>query len=144
MTPSIEVSEESPVGRRASTILAFEVIGFLAIIGLSWINELLGLPILLFGSGHVRGWHESLVETAIVLLVAVPVVTLTRQLLARLHYLEEFIRLCAWCRKLRLSNEWVPVEELLQRKFDSSTSHGMCPACAAEIRMRMAAGRGRE
>ena len=127
--PNSEASEDSSTRRGASVVLACEVIGFLAIITLSWINELLGLPRLIFGSSHVGGWHESLLETAIVLLVAMPVAAQTRRLLARLHYLEEFPRLCAWCRKLHLNNEWVPVEQFLQRKFDTQISHGICPAC---------------
>src|SRR6266478_4833706 len=34
---------------------------------MSWLNELFGLPRLLFGSEHQGGWwHESLLETAII------------------------------------------------------------------------------
>jgi len=62
------------------------------------------------------------------------VIALTRRLVARLHDLEEFLRLCAWCRKPHLDNEWVPLDEFLQRKFDTRTSHGICPACKAEQR----------
>ena len=57
-------------------------------------------------------------------------------------YLEEFLRPCAWCRKLHLDNEWVPVEEFLQRKFDSRTSHGICPACKADLQKAQAVRRG--
>jgi hypothetical protein len=141
MSPSAEVSGDSAARRRASTIIAYEVVGFLAIIALSWINKLLGLPSLIFGTDHLGGWHESLSETAIILLVAVPVIVLTRRLVTRLHYLEEFLRLCAWCRKLHLDNAWVPVEEFLQRKFDTRTSHGICPACKAEQRKASVARR---
>src|SRR2546422_932310 len=100
MTPRAERESVTP---RPSLIVIYEVIGFLAIIALSWLNELLGLPRLLLGSEHQGGWwHESLLETTIILVVAVPVVLLTRGLATRLHYLEEFLRLCAWCRKLDL------------------------------------------
>src|SRR5438477_12704537 len=134
MTPSPEVSRESATRRRSSTIVVYEILGFVAIIALSWINELLGLPSLIIGTDHLGGWHESLLETSIILLVAIPVVILTRRLVVRLHYLEEFLRLCAWCRKLHLDGEWVPVEEFVQRKFDTQTSHGICPTCRAEQR----------
>lgn len=52
----------------------------------------------------------------------------------RLHYLEEFVRVCAWCRKLNVGEEWIPVEEFFERKFETMTSHGMCPACLVEQR----------
>ena len=131
MTPSAEASGSS-TRRRASTIVAYEIVGFLVIIALSWINEFLGLPSLIFASDRLGGWHESLLETAITLVVAIPVVVLTRRFVARLHYLEEFLRLCAWCRKLHADNEWIPLEEFMQRRFDTKTSHGICPACRAE------------
>lgn len=133
--PSAEAS--TAARRRASTIVAYEIIGFLAIIALSWINELLGLPSLIFGSDHLGGWHESLLETIIILLVAIPVVVMTRLLVSRLHYLEEFLRLCAWCRKLYMDNEWIPLEEFFERRFDTRTSHGICPACRVEQRKSM-------
>jgi hypothetical protein len=95
---------------------------------------LLGLPGLIFATAHRGGWQESVLETAIILLVAVPVITLTRRLAARLHYLEEFLRLCAWCGRIHTDGEWVPVEDFLQRRFDTQASHGICPACRAEQR----------
>jgi hypothetical protein len=121
-----------PANRQASQILAVEIIGLLVIIALSWANELLGLPSLIFGSGHRVNWPESVLETVIIALVAIPVLVLTRRLVLRLHYLEEFMRVCAWCRKLSVGNEWIPVEEFFERTFDTRTSHGMCPACLAE------------
>lgn len=126
-------SESSmPARRHASQILAVEIVGFLAIIALSWANELYGLPSLIFGGGHRVNWPESLLETAIITLVAVPVLLLTRRLVLRLHYLEEFLRVCSWCRKLNAGDEWIPVEEFFAQRFDTQTSHGMCPACLAE------------
>lgn len=121
-----------PARHHASQILAVELIGFLAIIALSWANELFGLPSLIFGGGHRINWPESVLETAIIALVAIPVLVLTRRLVLRLHYLEEFLRVCSWCRKLSAGNEWIPVEEFFERTFDMRTSHGMCPACLAE------------
>jgi hypothetical protein len=76
---------------------------------------LFGLPSLIFGDGHRVNWPESVLETAIIALVAIPVLVLTRRLVLRLHYLEEVVRVCSWCRKL-----------------DTRTSHGMCPTSLAE------------
>lgn len=118
--------------RHASRIMTVEVIGFLLMIALSWANELLGLPSLIFGSGHRVNWPESVLETAIITLVAIPVIILTRRLVLRLHYLEGFLRICGWCRKLNAGNEWVPVEEFFERTLDTVTSHGICPACLIE------------
>ena len=69
-----------PARHRASQIVAVGLIGFLAIIALSWANELFGLPSLIFGGGHRVNWPESVLETAIIALVAIPVLVLTRRL----------------------------------------------------------------
>jgi hypothetical protein len=126
-----------PATRQASQILAVEIIGFLVIIALSWANELFGLPSLIFGSGHRVNWPESVLETVIIVLVAIPMLLLTRRLVLRLHYLEEFMRVCAWCRKLSVGNEWIPLEEFIERKFDIPTSHSMCPTCLVEQRGKL-------
>jgi len=50
-------------------------------------------------------------------------------LLRRLHYLEEFLRVCSWCQKVSSGNEWMGMETYLKTKFATKTSHGMCPDC---------------
>jgi hypothetical protein len=127
-----------PATRHASQVLAVEAIGFLVIITLSWANELLGLPSLIFGGGHRVNWPESLLETIIIALVAIPMLVLTRRLVLRLHYLEEFVRVCGWCKKMNVRGQWVPLEQFFELKFDTPTSHGICPACHAEQRRRVA------
>jgi hypothetical protein len=127
-----------PAEHRASQILALEIIGFMMIIALSWINELLGLPSVLFGGGHRVNWPESLLETALIVMVAIPVIVITRRLIVHMHYLEEFVRVCAWCKKLNVRGQWVPVDQFFELKFDTPTSHGICPGCHAEQRRRVA------
>ena len=121
-----------PLDRRAFQILALEIIGFMMIIALSWVNELLGLPSLLFGGGHRVNWPESLLETALIVMVAIPVIVITRRLIVHMHYLEEFVRACAWCKKLNVGGQWVPMDQFLELKFDTPTSHGICPSFLAE------------
>ena len=128
-----------PARHHASQILVVELIGFLAIIALSWANELFGLPSLIFGGAHRVNWPESVLETAIIALVAILVLVSTRRLVLRLHYLEEFLRVCSWCRKLSTGNEWIPVEEFFERTFDTRTSHGMCPGCLQKKKDELAA-----
>jgi len=100
-----------PATRHASQVLAVEAIGFLVIITLSWANELLGLPSLIFGGGHRVNWPESLLETIIIALVAIPMLVLTRRLVLRLHYLEEFVRVCGWCKKMNVRANGCPLEQ---------------------------------
>jgi hypothetical protein len=124
------------VQTHVSRILSYQAIGFLTIIALSWINELSDLPRFI-GVQYVSNWRESLLETLVVLLVAVPMMVLTRRLVSRLYYLEGFLRVCAWCKKLEHNGEWIPVEEFFEHKFQTETSHGMCIACMDEVKAKM-------
>ena len=120
-----------------SRILWYEAIGFSAIIVFSWISVLSDLPYFIGGVQYVPNWRESALETLIVLLAAIPVMILTRRLVTRLYYLEGFLRICAWCKKLEHNGEWVPLEEFFERKFQTETSHGMCLACMDEMQAKM-------
>jgi hypothetical protein len=117
-------------GRR---ILWYEGLGFFLIISLSWADEMLNLPYLIFpGPGH-SNWREAAMETIVVLTVWLVVFVLTRRLLARLYYLEGFLRVCAWCHKIGHGEEWLPMEQYFERGFHIDTSHGICPACAQKM-----------
>jgi hypothetical protein len=36
---------------------------------------------------------------------------------------------CGWCRKVCHEHEWLEMEKFFNSKFDTKTSHGMCPEC---------------
>lgn len=44
---------------------------------------------------------------------------------------EEFVAICAWCKKVREDGDWKRVEEYLSRLTGANITHGMCPACYA-------------
>jgi hypothetical protein len=119
-----------------SRILAYEVMGFLAIITLSWGHELTEIPRILGGIGYIHNWRESVLETLIVLLAAMPVMIFTKRLVSRLYHLEGFLRVCAWCGKLEHNGEWIALEEFFESKFQTETSHGMCQVCFDDLRAK--------
>jgi len=65
----------------------------------------------------------------------------TRRLVQRLRYLEEFLRICAWCKKIDLGNEWGSLETYFDAKLNTKTTHGICPTCAANSEKRSAFSR---
>jgi hypothetical protein len=118
---------------KAHRILWYECAGFLCIIILSWADELLRLPQRLFGGGQRPNWREAAIETLVILFVWLVVFILTRKIVARLHYLEGMVRMCAWCRRLDQNGKWVAFEEYIVRDMNTTTSHGMCPECEARM-----------
>lgn len=111
-----------------------EAIAFSTIIVLSWATEFLQLPHFLFNEPASFNWHRALLRTGVILLVWLWVHVVTKRLLQRLHHLEEFLRICSWCRKVDHHGEWLTLEQYFGSKFDTETSHGICDECANKAR----------
>jgi hypothetical protein len=115
--------------RKENSILWIEAFGFSLLILLSWGTEMLRIPHFIFGESFNPNWHRALLRTIVILLIWTWVHIATRRLLKRLHYLEEFLRICGWCRRVCHDGEWLPLEKYFSSKFATTTSHGMCPDC---------------
>jgi hypothetical protein len=111
-------------------ILLCQSAGFLAIMALSWFDEVIGLRCLIFGNNpYVSDFRESALEMLIVLAVWFVVAGTTHRLLTRVSHLEKYLRVCAWCHRVGVESEWVKLEEFMARKFETCTSHGICEDC---------------
>jgi hypothetical protein len=112
-------------------VMWYEGTGFLLIITVIWLHTLPVLP----SEFESAGWQEKSLLTLVVLLIAAPVMVLTRRLVARLRHLEEVFIACAWCKKIEHNEEWVSVDEFFQEKFTNVTSHGICVTCLNEMEL---------
>ncbi|HEY9508339.1 MAG TPA: hypothetical protein VIV82_00610 [Verrucomicrobiae bacterium] len=113
-------------------ILLYQSVGFLSIIGLSWLDEYLGLTDLIFGEHpYIPAFHASLLAMLFILAVWLLVMASTRRILERVKYLEGFLKVCAWCRRIDHKGSWMPLEEFMKQGFDTPTSHGICHECLA-------------
>jgi hypothetical protein len=111
-------------------IVLYQNLGFLGIIALCYLDELIKLPSLIF-SGHPFAfvYRRTTLEMLLVLAVWFLVGSSTRRLLKRVRQLEDFMRVCAWCRRIDYKGEWMRLEEFMQQGFDTPTTHGICPEC---------------
>ena len=114
---------------KSERILWVEAFGFSLIIALSWLTEAVHIPHLIFGEQFTPNWHRAILRSIVILLIWAWVHVATKRLLKRLHYLEEFLRVCSWCRKVCYEGEWLEMENYFNSKFATKTSHGMCPDC---------------
>ena len=125
-----------------SSVLRVQSVGFLVIIGFSWFNEFTDLRSLIFGNHpYISDFRESALEMLLVLAVWFLVVGATRRVVQRVHYLEGFPRVCAWCHHISFKSRWVRLEEFLKREFDTPTTHGICPSCAQKQKAAIIAAR---
>ena len=114
-------------------ILIVEIIGFFIIILIVWIDELLDLPHLIFGSPVTSiNYFESIFETFAIAMLSVILIFLTHKILKRLRYLEGILPVCSFCKKIRVKDHWIPIEQYIHDHSEADFSHGVCPECAAE------------
>ncbi|HSY18101.1 MAG TPA: hypothetical protein VK815_07190 [Candidatus Acidoferrales bacterium] len=114
-------------------IVLYQNLGFLGIMTICYLDELLKLPTLLF-SDHPFAFlfRRSTLDILLVLAVWFLVSTSTRRILERIRYLEKFMRVCAWCRRINFKGEWMPLEEFMRQGFDTPTTHGICTTCLGQ------------
>jgi hypothetical protein len=114
---------------KGNSILWIEAFGFSLIITLSWLTEAIRIPHLIFDEPFTPNWHRAALRTVVISLIWIWVHLATKRLLKRLHHLEEFLRVCGWCRKVCHDDQWLTMEDYFNSKFATRTSHGMCPEC---------------
>jgi len=124
-----EVKTVNRAKGKSNGILWVEATAFSLIIGLSWLTEAIRLPHLLFGEKFIPNWDRAFLRTIVIVFIWWWVHLSTKQLLKRLHHLEEFLRVCGWCRKVCHDGEWLGMENFFNSRFDTKTTHGMCPTC---------------
>jgi hypothetical protein len=115
-----------------SKVMLYQNAGFVAIIALMFLDELLALPSLIFGDqALISDFRESSLKMLLILAVWFLVAGSTRRIMARVRYLEGFMRICAWCHHIDFKGRWVSMEDFMQHGFDTPTTHGICPKCLA-------------
>ena len=114
----------------ATQILIFEAVGFILVLGLLWLNEWLDLPRWLLGAPATPiNWRESVLESVLVLVLGAGTLSWTRHIVARLRYLEGFVRICMNCKRVQVGDTWVPIEVYVIDHSEAVLSHSVCPEC---------------
>lgn len=114
-------------------IVFAEIAGFVFIIALLWGNEIFDIPNRLFGAPSTPvNLAESLIETLCIIIFGIPAVFNTWRNLKKIKYLEGFLPVCSYCKKIRIHDVWIPFEQYISDHSDAVFSHGMCPSCQKE------------
>jgi hypothetical protein len=118
------------ISPQLTRIILFQNLGFLGIVFLCYLDELIKLPTLIF-SDHPFAfvYRRTTLEMLLVLGVWFLVSRSTRRILEHVRYLEKFLRVCSWCRRINYNGEWMRLEEFMQQGFDTPTTHGICTEC---------------
>jgi len=122
--------------KQPSKVFVYQSVGFLAIIAVCMLDELVGLTSLVLGDQpYISDFRGTILKMLLTLGVWLVVAGSTRRVLARLRYLEGFMKVCAWCHRIEHQGRWMPFEEFLKMGFDTPTSHGICNKCQDKMKI---------
>ncbi len=111
-------------------IVAAEALMFCAMLLVVWLDEFIDVPYRFFGSPPTPfRLAEYIIETSVCAIVGLIIITGTILLLRKNEKIDRFIRVCAWCRKIWLDDQWLPMEKFLEKEYTLRSSHGICPNC---------------
>ncbi len=114
-------------------ILVYELIGFGIVIVLLWLDEILDIPHHLFAARATPiNITESIFETVIIACLTIAVVRITARLIKKIRYLEGYMLICSFCKKVRDGEDWIRFEKYISEHSEAELSHGLCPECAAK------------
>jgi hypothetical protein len=106
---------------------------FAGVIAVSWINEVWDVPYLVYGAAPTpANFTECWIETGWALFMMLLVLAGTKALLKQIRYLEGFLPVCSFCKKIRVEQKWVPIEHYLHEHSRVKMTHSLCPICAKE------------
>jgi hypothetical protein len=111
------------------TVMVYEGLAFALVIGVIWMDETLNLPHYLLGCPGTVRWQEAAWESGLVFLLAVLGIGLTYRHLKRIRYLEGFLPVCSYCKRIRAGEHWIPIEQYVSDHSAAYFSHGLCPDC---------------
>lgn len=116
--------------RITRSLIIYQLIGFGILLFLIVGDEVFDFPHNVFGAAATPiNWNEMRIEGGYVIALCAITMYFTMRLLKRIKYLEGFLPICAHCKKIRVGEEWMPIEEFIRDRSAAEFSHGLCPEC---------------
>lgn len=117
-------------------IIIYEFLGFICLVIFVRLNEILDIPHTLFYIAKTPiNITESIIESIIVIVVAIATVYVSSKLLKKIKHLASLLQICCECKKIHDSeiNDWIRMEVYFDEHSIIRFSHGFCPECAEKF-----------
>jgi len=116
-------------------------VGFLIIVVLTWSDAIFDLAHVILGLPHREmDINRTALTTAVIVLLWMFSAYKVYLVVSRLSYLENFLHVCAWCRKIEYQDQWLSLEAHFKQKTGGNVSHGICPDCFEKLKQPMGDG----
>jgi hypothetical protein len=114
------------------SIYICEIVGFLMMIALSLLGEIIDIPHIMFGFEPTPiNTTECFYESAFAVGLLSVVLLITRSLLKKIRYLEGMLAVCSCCKRIRVDEIWIPIEQYISGNTEATFSHSYCPECVS-------------
>lgn len=114
--------------------LLWHGLGFVTIVMVLWADKLFQLGQHLgVSEENTESYLEVSAKSGVVVLLWMFSAYKVYLIVSRLSYLESFLHVCAWCRKIEVKNKWLTVEQHFAQQTGGKASHGICPDCASKM-----------
>lgn len=111
--------------------ISYQVFGYVILLFLIIGDEVLDIPHYIFGAPSTPiNWAEAIIEGMYVLLLGTFTIYLSLRFLNKIRFLEGFLPICSFCKKIRKGNDWASLEKYMSDHSEARFSHGLCPECA--------------
>jgi hypothetical protein len=121
--------------------LLWQSLGFLIVVVLTWSDAIFDLAHAILGLPHrAEDINRTAITTVVILLLWMFSAYKIYVVVSRLSYLESFLHVCAWCRKIEYNDQWLSVEAHFAQKTGGKVSHGICPECSRKVMRQLQEG----
>lgn len=111
--------------------IACQVIGYGLLLLLIAGNELFDFPHNIFGTPATPvNWPETFIEGTYIVCLGAFTTYWSFSYLQRIKFLEGFLPICSYCKKIRKGDGWTSLEKYMSEHSEARFSHGLCPDCA--------------
>lgn len=111
--------------------ITYQLIGYGVLLFLIVGNELFDFPHTVFGAPATPvNWTEMVIEGMYIVVLCGFTCYLSWRFLKEIKFLEGFLPICSFCKKIRKENEWTSLEAYMSEHSEALLSHGLCPDCA--------------
>ena len=107
----------------------WQLMAFVMMILLIWVDEVLDLSNLWFGigPGHPNFFKGCALTIGI---LCIAIITIGHTYLQQKHIISRLIIICSQCRKMRIDEHvWEHLDQYVADHSKSQISHGLCPQC---------------
>jgi len=99
-----------------------------------WLDDIYDIPLCFMNvDENTQNWIAPVWETLLLAVIVGTCLFMVRRVERRIEYLEGLNVICSHCRRVKLDDQWMPIEQWLERTSPVEFSHGLCNDCLKEL-----------